>query len=263
MATPPSSQFRDHFAQAAPAYATFRPRYPAALFAALAAHAPARHLAWDCATGTGQAAISLADHFEQVVATDASAAQLAAALPHPRVRYQRAPAEASGLPAHSVALVTVAQALHWLDRPAFYAEVRRVLVPDGVIAVWSYGLIEIGPDVDELIRTFYDRTVGPYWPPERALVETGYRTIDFPFAELPLPTLQMEAALTLEQLSGYLGTWSAVLRYRVAQGRDPVPELLERVRTHWGGPERPRTVRWPLATRVGRVAGGSGRAGAA
>jgi hypothetical protein len=179
------------------------------------------------------------------------------------VRYQRAPAEASGLAASSVALVTVAQALHWLDRPAFYAEVRRVLVPDGVIAVWTYGLIEIAPDVDELIRTFYDRTVGPYWPPERALVETGYRTIDFPFAELPLPTLHMEAALTLEQLGGYLGTWSAVLRYRAAQGRDPVPELLERVRTGWGGPQRPRTVRWPLTARVGRVTGGALRTGAA
>jgi SAM-dependent methyltransferase len=263
MATPPSSEFRDHFAQAAPAYATFRPRYPAALFAALAAQAPARHLAWDCATGSGQAAIGLAEHFERVVATDASEAQLAAALPHPRVRYHRATAEASGLPAGSVALVTVAQALHWLDRPAFYAEARRVLVPNGVIAVWTYGLIEIGPAVDELIRSFYARTVGPYWPPERALVETGYRTIDFPFAELPLPALHMEGELTLEQLGGYLGTWSAVLRYRTAQGRDPVPELLERVRPHWGGPERARSVRWPLASRAGRVAGGADRAGAA
>jgi SAM-dependent methyltransferase len=262
MATPPPSQFRDQFAQAAPAYATFRPRYPAALFGALAANAPARHLAWDCATGSGQAAIGLAEHFEQVVATDASAAQLAAALPHPRVRYQRATAEASGLSAGSVALVTVAQALHWLDRPAFYAEARRVLMPNGVIAAWSYGLIEIGPEVDALIGTFYDRTVGPYWPPERALVETGYRTIDFPFAELALPARHMEGELTLEQLGGYVTTWSAVLRYRAAQGRDPVPELLEQVRPHWG-PARTRTVRWPLAGRVGRVAGGADRTGAA
>jgi SAM-dependent methyltransferase len=263
MATPPPSQFRDHFAQAAGAYATFRPRYPAALFAALAGLAPARHLAWDCATGTGQAALGLAEHFEHVVATDASAAQLRAAAPHPRVRYARAPAEASGLAARSVALVTVAQALHWLDRPAFYAEVGRVLVPDGVIAVWSYGRIEIGPDVDQLIRTFYDRTVGPYWPPERALVETGYRTIEFPFAELSLPALQIEADLTLEQVAGYVGTWSAVLRYRAATGRDPVPELLDRVRPLWGGPGRARTVRWPLASRAGRVARAADRAGAA
>ena len=258
----PPSQVRDHFAPAAPAYADFRPRYPAALFAALASLAPTRHLAWDCATGSGQAALGLAEHFEQVVATDASEAQLRAALPHPRVRYGRAPAEASGLVARSVALVTVAQALHWLDRPGFYAEARRVLVPDGLVAVWSYGLIEIGPDLDPLIRTFYGRTVGPYWPPERALVDTGYRTLEFPFAELSLPAFQMETELTLEQLGGYVGTWSAVLRYRDAHGRDPVPELLEQMRAHWGGPDRARTVRWPLASRVGRVAGAADRAGA-
>src|SRR5205085_2841298 len=113
--------FRDHFASAATDYAAFRPRYPAALFAALAESAPGRHVAWDCATGSGQAAIGLAGHFEQVVATDASAAQLSAALAHPRVRYREAPADASGLPPRSVELVTVAQALHWLDRTSFYA----------------------------------------------------------------------------------------------------------------------------------------------
>ena len=203
--------FRDHFASAAPAYAAFRPRYPAALFAALAEQAPGRHMAWDCATGSGQAAIGLAEQFEQVEATDASAAQLAAALAHPRVRYRQAPADASGLAPHSVELVTVAQALHWLDRPAFYAEARRVLAPGGVVAVWCYGLVELGAGVDEPIRAFYERTVGPYWPPERALVDSGYRTIDFPFAELALPAITMEAELTLQELGGYLGTWSAVL----------------------------------------------------
>ena len=187
------------------------------------------------------------------MATDASAAQLAAALAHPRVRYRQAPADASGLPPRSVELVTVAQALHWLDRPAFYAEARRVLVPGGVVAVWCYGLVELGPGLDELIRAFYDQTVGPYWPPERALVETGYRTIDFPFVELPLPPVAMEANVTLAELGGYLGTWSAVLRYRSARGHDPVAPLLDRLGPGWGGPEGRRTARWELAVRAGRV----------
>ena len=211
-------------------------------------------MAWDCATGSGQAAIGLADHFEQVEATDASAAQLAAALAHPRVRYRQAPADASGLPPRSVDLVTVAQALHWLDRPAFYAEAGRVLVPGGVVAAWCYGLVELGAGLDQLIHAFYERTVGPYWPPERALVDSAYRTIDFPFAELALPAITMEAEVTLEELGGYLGTWSAVLGYRSARGNDPVAPLLDRLRGAWGGAQRRRPARWPLALRAGRVA---------
>src|SRR5207237_9673718 len=149
----------------------------------------------------------------------------------------------------SVERVTGGRARHWLDRPAFYAEARRVLAPGGVVAVWCYGLVELGAGVDEPIRAFYERTVGPYWPPERALVDSAYRTIDFPFAELALPAITMEAELTLEELGGYLGTWSAVLGYRSARGNDPVSPLLDRLRVVWGGEQRIRTARLPSGIR--------------
>jgi SAM-dependent methyltransferase len=243
--------FRDLFSRAAAEYAAHRPRYPARLFAELAARVPRTELAWDCATGNGQAALGLAEYFTRVVATDASAAQIASALPHERVSYRVALAHASDLRQSTVDLVTVAQALHWLDRDAFFREARRVLAPDGVIAVWCYSLLEIDEKVDGLVRRFYKETVGPYWSPERRLVDDGYATMDFPFAEFTLPPLAIDQTLTLAQLGGYVRTWSATQRYADDRGEDPVAPLLVEIAASWGDPSVARRARWPLSVRAG------------
>ncbi len=251
MPAPADPRFRDHFSGVAEDYATFRPQYPAALFAALAARASRRDVAWDCATGSGQAAVGLATHFTRVVGTDGSAAQLAAARPHPHVRYVCALAEITPLAASSVDLASAAQALHWFDTARFFAEARRVLAPGGIVAVWCYGLAEISPAIDEAVRRFYMDTVGPYWPPQRQLVETGYRTVAFPFAEIDLPPFAIEQDLTLEAFSGYARTWSATQRCAAATGRDPVPDLVRALASPWGSVAR--RVRWPLSLRAGRA----------
>jgi SAM-dependent methyltransferase len=249
-----SVTFADHFSAAAAGYAAHRPRYPAALFAWLAAAAPARRHAWDCATGSGQAAVALAAHFAAVTATDASAAQLAHAAPHPRVAYAEARAEASGLAAGSADLVTVAQALHWFDRDAFYAEARRVLARGGVLAVWSYDDAEPGDAaVAAAFRAFVGPAIDPYWPRERGLVGLGYRELAFPFDEFAPPPLEMACDWTLAELLGYAGTWSAVAACRRATGRDPVPALGEALAPAWGDPARRVRVRWPLVVRAGRA----------
>ena len=247
-----AAEFTDHFSAVAEAYAAARPTYPLALFDHLAALAPSRKQAWDCAAGSGQATLPLAERFERVIATDASSAQLSAAPAHPRITYRVSFAHESGLPDQSVDLVTVAQALHWLDLPPFYAEVRRVLAPDGVLAVWCYGLQRLDhPDIDRLLEHFYGAVVGPYWAPARALVESGYRTVPFPFDELAAPSFEMRHDWRLADLLAYIRTWSATAAYTSARGSDPVGPLGEALASHWGSAER-RPVRWPLSLRLGR-----------
>jgi hypothetical protein len=244
----------DHFSRVAPEYARYRPGYPADLYAWLATLPARRATAWDCATGSGQAAVGLAEHFERVVGTDLSAAQVAHAAAHPRVTYRVAPSEASGLADGSVDLVTVAQALHWLDVDRFYDEVRRVAARGGVVAAWCYNMLEVDPRVNSVVGRFYSRVVGPYWPPERRLLEAGYRTVPFPFEEVAAPAFHMEAEWTLAQLTGYLATWSASQRYAAAEKQDPLEVVTADLADAWGDSEAARTIRWPLHLRVGRVA---------
>lgn len=222
------------------------------MYQRLAELVPRRSVVWDCATGNGQAARDLARYFDRVIATDASAEQIAQAVPTENVEYRVATAEASGLDDHSIALTTVAQALHWLDFDRFYAEVRRVTVPHGVFAAWSYGACQAGTDVDPLLRDFQEGTVGPYWNPGRRWVDEEYRTIPFPFEEIALPPLVLRTNWTLRQLGEYVRSWSAVAKYRREHGQDPVAPLLEQLGQHWG-PNATREITWPLTIRVGRV----------
>lgn len=246
--------FNDHFAAVATSYADFRPTYPAALFTWLAQIAPNRNLAWDCATGNGQAARDLAAHFNSVVATDASAAQIDAAMAHSRIEYRVAAAEASGLADATVDLISVAQALHWFDLNQFYAEVRRVLKPTGVLAVWTYGVFSVeDARINDCTNAFYQDTVGPFWPSERIHVESGYRTLAFPFSEIQTPQFSMETAWTLAELLGYLRSWSATGRYIAAHAIDPVDTLAKELAPMWGDAQRTRRVSWPLSVRAGRV----------
>ena len=245
--------FKDHFSGVASRYADFRPHYPAELFDYLAGLVPKNATVWDCAAGNGQATLDLAARLDRVIATDASREQIAAAPLRPNIEYRVAPAEHSGLADASVSLVTVAQALHWFDLPGFYGEAKRVLQPNGLLAVWAYGINQVeGDAVDALVQEYYSNVVGPYWPPERKLVEEGYRTIVFPFAEITPPPFRMEAQWTLEQLLGYFSTWSATTRFIKAKGFSPLDSLAAEMAKVWGDQNSPRLVVWPLTLRLGR-----------
>ena len=243
--------FSDHFSGHAAAYAQARPTYPPALFAWLTAQVPRRALAWDAGCGNGQAAVALATHFERVVATDPSATQIASAAVHPAIDYRVEPAETPSLIDASVDLVTVAQALHWFDQDRFHASVRRVLRDDGAIAVWSYGLTMVDAAVDAVFMQLYEDVLGPYWPDERRHVESGYRTLPFPYREIEAPAFEMTLPWPLARYLDYLRTWSAAQRYTKETGRDAVAELTPEFEKAWGEAEAVREVRWPLSIRMG------------
>jgi SAM-dependent methyltransferase len=243
--------FKDHFSRQAADYAKFRPRYPQELFVYLESIAPSRQLAWDCGTGNGQAAVGLASVFDHVIATDASEKQIANAGPHERVEYRVAPAEESGLKSGSIDLIMVAQALHWFDFSRFYREIRRVLKKNGVFAASAYKFFHITPEVDKVVnQRYYHKIVGPFWPPERMLVEK-FEALPFPFPEINTPAFEMIAQWNLQHLVGYLRSWSATQRFIAANHRDPFDEIAHDLRAAWGDTKHTRRVIWPLTLRVG------------
>jgi SAM-dependent methyltransferase len=244
--------FKDYFSRLAANYASFRPRYPPSPFDYLAQSCRQRECAWDCACGSGQATLDLAARFACVIATDASAAQIAAAPPHPHVRYRVASAAASALDSASVDIVTAAQALQWFELAPFYAEVERVLRPRGVLAVWTYGVVHVaGESIDRLLQEFYWQTVQPYWPAERQLVESGYRSLSFPYAELTPAAFNMQEHCSLQQLIGYTRSWSATARYAEQNGADPAALLEQNMQPEWGAPDSLRRISWPSSVRIG------------
>lgn len=245
--------FKDHFSGHSAAYRQFRPTYPPELYSYLATLAPRRGLVWDCATGNGQAAVGLAGHFPLVVATDASAAQLAQRQKHEHIVYACGTAERAPLRSQSCDLVTVAQSAHWFEFPAFYSEVARVGRPGAALALWTYGNCTVDPAVDASVTDFNRNLVGKYWPPERQYVDTGYRTLPFAFARMETPSFALSVEWGAEDLVRYIGTWSAVSRYKDAVGSDPLPALRERLAVSWGDGTT-RRVSWPLHLIVGRIA---------
>lgn len=248
---PDSDSFKDHFSGQSAHYARHRPQYPAELFQFLAARTSNHAQAWDCATGNGQAAIALSEHFEGVVATDASSAQIDAAIAHPGVTYRVAAAEDSQIEADSIDLITVGQALHWFDLERFFAEAKRVLVRDGVLAAWCYELCKVSEGCDAVVDELYAGILAEFWPPERRLIEERYSGINMPGHPLESREFEMGVTWTVADMLGYLRTWSGSARYQRAYGNDPVSKIESALRAEWGAGRRP--VRWPLTLLISRL----------
>lgn len=245
--------FRDYFSSQSKEYAKNRPRYPGEMYDYLASMAPAQRLAWDCGTGNGQAALALAERFQRVIATDASAAQIESAFPHEKIEYRVEPSEKTSIVPNSVDLITVGTAVHWFDFDPFYAEVRRVGKPGAILAVWTYHLVSIEPKIDRWLEHFYRETLSGFWPERIRYLDQRYETLPFPFEEIRPPKFAMETVWSLENLVGFLASWSAVRKLVEVRGEDTFKEQVRELERLWGNANTKQIVHWPLHFRIGKI----------
>jgi SAM-dependent methyltransferase len=245
--------YEDHFSGHANAYSRHRPQYPEALFAWLDSVVPGHALAWDAGTGSGQVAVALAQRMTRVVATDASADQLANAMAHARVEYRHEPADRVSLEPATVDLVTAGAAAHWFELDGFYREVRRVAKRGAIVALFSYGPRGVGDAIDPIVHHFQETVLQGYWPERIRYVHDRYATLPFPFEELEVPDFRMAVEWTLSDLVAFLNTWSASQRYLQEKGKLPTAEIEQGLAAAWKDPQSRRVIEWPVFVRAGRV----------
>jgi ubiquinone/menaquinone biosynthesis C-methylase UbiE len=246
-------RMKDNFSGHAERYAVYRPNYPQALFDFILSRVTHKRTAWDCATGNGQTATKLARVFEKVYATDISQRQLDNAPTADNVYYSLQEAEKTSFADGVFDLITVSQALHWFKFDQFYDEVRRVGKSGAVIAAWSYSLFQVNTDIDSLMEEFHFGLLDKYWDEERKYVDEGYKTIPFPFKEIETPSFQMQFDWTIEQVEGYLNTWSAVVKFIKQEQYNPVDELIKKIRNCVHEDTKSLTVVFPIHLRMGIV----------
>jgi SAM-dependent methyltransferase len=245
--------FKDYFSRQSAEYSKYRPVYPHSLIDFIASQCNRTERAWDCATGTGQAALMLTAYFNEIIATDASEQQIIAATVHPRITYRICTAESPDLPDDFFDLITVAQAIHWFNQEKFYTAAARVAKPGAVLAVWGYSNHSISKKIDDIIHVLYCDILKDYWPRERILIERCYNDIELPFQKIAHPAFLMHQQMNLYQLTGYLFTWSAVQLFIQKNGFNPLQYILDDLLQAWGNAETTRVVTWPVHLKLARI----------
>jgi ubiquinone/menaquinone biosynthesis C-methylase UbiE len=242
----------DHFSEQAEFYAKYRPAYPPELYNFIFSHLKHKRVAWDCGTGSGQVASYLADHFDQVYASDISQKQMSYAPPKENIEYHNVSAEDTGFPSDLFDLISVGQAIHWFDFDRFYGEVHRTTAPGALLAVFGYGFVRVDPQINPIIDGFYNDMFSSYFYENRTYLDQRYRTIPFPFAEIPSPPFQIVLKWSLDDLEGYFNSWSSVQKFKTVKGFNPVDDIMREVEPLWA-PDEEKAVAFPVFLRLGRI----------
>lgn len=245
---------KDNFSTQALTYAKHRPSYPTALFEYITSLVKHKKLAWDCGTGNGQSASELSKYFEHVFATDISAKQIEHAAKQDNITYALEPAEKTSLADSSTDLITISQALHWFKFDEFYQEVKRVSTPTGIIAAWTYSLLQVDEPTDAIIHKYHFETMGIYWDEERKYVDDRYEMIPFPFKQIETPAFHIEVNWGLDELEGYFNTWSALQKFIAANNYSPVPSLMDAIKQNWPASTVKKII-FPIHLKLGYVHG--------
>jgi ubiquinone/menaquinone biosynthesis C-methylase UbiE len=244
---------KDLFSKQSDLYAKYRPTYPKELFDYVVSFVQSKDVAWDCATGNGQAASVLSGHFNKIIATDISAAQIDKAVKKDNIEYFIYPAESTPFADNSFDLVTVAQAYHWIKWDQFKKEVVRVCKPNAVIAIWTYYNHTTGDNrIDAIVRDFNKHVTQPYWDHERKYVEEKYETVEFDYELLSVKDFESILHWKRDDLLGYVGSWSAIQKFIKTNGYSPLPQLEDELKNIWPDDEI-KKVSFPIYLKLGRV----------
>lgn len=241
---------QDHFSSIASKYKAGRISYPKALYDYLENLCSENNSAWDCATGSGQAAVDLSPYFKKIIATDISAPLLALAEASKNIEFQNSSAEESGIPSHSIDLVTVAQAIHWFHFDRFWEEVQRVSKNNAILAFWGYVWPGVNDKIDSILETYLS-VVDDYWPERCRFLQSSYAAIEAPFKKLNTPSFHVQEMWSAFDFLAHLESWSSTRYYREALQKDPIRRIKDDLIEQWG--EDKRMVRWDLPLKVYQI----------
>lgn len=234
-------------------YVKYRPVYPREVYDFLASLTPGHDLAYDAGTGNGQCATPLADYFKEVIASDISQNQIDNAIKKNKVTYLVSEAHETTIKAKTVDLITSATAIHWFNFEMFFAECKRILKPNGIIAAWSYGWHECENEhITKIIQHFGKNLLQDYWRPQPKLIWDNYKSIPFPFEKIKHPEFKQQVQWNLEELIGYLSTWSATQKYINDKKSHPAELVYKELLSQWGDPSIKLEFHSPLIMLVGK-----------